>query len=150
MQHITNRDIVDANRRALTDGTLGAVQGFEYCSYDYGYGVRCAIGVVLNHESMAKVESWDLNSMSVNALVGKSRTNDVPFVEFEDIKVAKLTQNLHDAWAEERGLKPLSDWNVTLDIPIMIDFMLKKNISKDALINRELFEKWLDYVETER
>lgn len=146
-QYITNQRIVDANRKALADGTLSALREYPHCAYSYGGGFRCAIGVTLDETSLRSVIDEGHNESPVGALMTSEIVQQSPIVKFEDPRVAVLTQILHDKWASLFGKSTISSMSGD---DVIADFRRKKNIPEDTPINRELFEKWLDYVESER
>ena len=92
----TVRQLIDANRRALANRTLGAFLNNAECLYDYGNGCRCAIGVVLTDADLEEIRVNDANHSPVTGLI------DNALIEVEDAAVFGATQRLHDTWLSRR------------------------------------------------
>lgn len=88
----TIRQLIDANRRALADRTLGAFR-WTQGSYSYPDGCKCAIGVVLPDEVLTRLNDLDLNGILVHVLAKKKH------IEVESVGIFRMTQILHDNWA---------------------------------------------------
>lgn len=87
----TVRHLIDANRKALVDRTLGAFISDD-CLYNYGNGYHCAIGAVLNIADLQLIEINDANHSPLVGLINGG------LIEVENITVFTATQKLHDSW----------------------------------------------------
>ena len=68
-QVLTLKDGLPKVRAALTNRTLGAFE-FNDCQYQYEDGISgCAIGVMLNPETIAKIHRRELNGTSLGVLI---------------------------------------------------------------------------------
>lgn len=104
MRMITTKELIEANRKALADGTLIAknmadggkcafIDG-DPCIYRYAGKFVCAIGAVLNDDEIADIVEHGYNEdHNVLDLVS------VGVVQFEDIGFALALQCEHDNWA---------------------------------------------------
>lgn len=88
---ITVRKLIEANRIAFREGTLGAFK-HTLCRYDYEDGCHCAIGAALTVEELARVHTLGLNGQPLGVL----RRNGL---EVERPEIFGLVQAIHDCWA---------------------------------------------------
>lgn len=88
---ITVRQLIDSNRVAFREGTLGAFVHSD-CRYDYEDGCHCAIGASLAGSDLAAIRTLGLNNQPLGVLIRNG-------VEFEHPAIFGLAQSLHDAWA---------------------------------------------------
>jgi hypothetical protein len=142
-QHITNKQIIEANRRALANGTLGAVNGYKDCQYIYSDGSRCAIGQCLTQESLDTILTHRSNGQRIEVI---QRLN---FITFEDNDVARFTQMVHDQWTMKRRTNTVQD-NILIFIddrtpPWIADWFSEH---ADRTVDGSLFTDWLDFLET--
>lgn len=94
-QHLTLRQLIADNRRALADGTLAAAQGASICAYAYtGAPWRCAIGVALSDETLASLARSDLLTSGVSTLHHRKM---VSYADAEAPYIRTL-QDVHDQW----------------------------------------------------
>lgn len=103
MQYLSLREIIDANRRALLDGTLAAASGAKVCQYTYdGEKYRCAVGLVLTPETVEEIAGRGIQGDSIRELRNRSIVATDP-TEFPYINAL---QKLHDAWTVDTRLNP--------------------------------------------
>lgn len=93
MIRISIRKLIDGNRKALAEGTLGALNRQSQCFYEYPNGCRCGIGTAFSNYAIGRLKKKRVNDRGVNRLVSAG------LVEFEDFSVAEAIQELHDHWA---------------------------------------------------
>lgn len=96
------RALIDANKKALEERTLGAF-AHNYCAYTYDNSIhRCAVGVVLTIEQIDTIHAEYLNTSHV-AEIGLQLSS-------EELAVYQWTQHLHDCWATGTEVEdPLKD-----------------------------------------
>lgn len=95
MRTLTNEELITNVRKAFAEGRLTAQVGGAGCVYrmevdDKSYG--CAIGVSLNDEEIAKIQSTYINTCGITTL----QENHV--VNFENAEFARELQRKHDNW----------------------------------------------------
>ena len=104
MQHLTLQDVVTACRRALEDGTLGALR-HESCEYDYGDGYHCAVGVALTDDTLSVIQERGCNDEEVAHLIHAG----IITIKENDLDDIRDLQIDHDKWASPR--KSNEFWN---------------------------------------
>lgn len=100
MQTITLHEVVDACLQGLKNDTLGAphvpYEVDEHCLYKYPDGRRCAIGLAMDENTLAKLEDDDKLGLSFYAIENiyvRFNGSEAERQMVEDI------QKAHDAWA---------------------------------------------------
>lgn len=126
MPYITTAELVAANKAALADGTLIAMNDPEGDTvFRRSDGCVCALGAVIPTEHL----HW---------LADKAYSYDETNVRFEDERVAGQTLRLHDDWY--MGGRTLIRW--LDDLPDRARQFLEAN--RGEPVNRALFEGWLE------
>jgi len=149
-QHLTLREVIDANRKALAERRLGAFlftrpveeelsqlseKPANRCLYDYGDGHGCAIGVALNPETIAEIHRRNHNPVNVGGLM---RNGLITCEDSEVIAISRI-QRAHDNWARDPHGKLRDD---------ICHFDLDGSMTVIAPVGtplREAFEKLLDF-----
>lgn len=133
---ITIQKIIDCNRKALKDGTLGALHGLPV-RYQNDDGVHgCAIGVCLSRSEISDIKALGFNMGSVKLIMGAGIT-------FENFEIAAITQTIHDAWAGNRIYRRAPGLGRTKD-EVVLAF---EDQLVDNRVDRPVFEAWLDLLE---
>lgn len=95
VQHLTLQDVVTACRKALEDGTLGALRHHS-CQYDYGDGYHCAVGVALTTDTLSIIRDKNLNLVSLESLLNLR----ILKIDREDFRDIERLQVRHDGWVD--------------------------------------------------
>lgn len=152
-QTITLAELVAANRKAIEDDTLGALNN-NNCQYRYmnakgdPTGEACSIGVALNDKAHSKVRRLGYNSCGFELLV---RTKVVEVVGHHNAyELALNMQRLHDAWAQGEGAM------ISVKDPLLIPQSINSffdelmfGLGRPKEINQTIFMEYLDLIEAE-
>lgn len=143
MQKLTLKKVIKANRKALEEGTLGALSqsgvkgAIGGCMYEYPDGRHCAIGSALNKTTIKAVKDADENTSIVNNLESGG------FIKLEGSKkqknITRFLQNLHDRWALVQNCS--AEW---AEVPAEFETLLQIAGGK---VNRQVFELALSLAE---
>lgn len=102
VQILTAAEIKAANRKALEDGTLGALKN-NTGRYVYEDGCRCAIGVTLNNDTLEKVAEIERLRGSYLRIYALKREGIIEIKDEAESSWAAILQTLHDEWASSNG-----------------------------------------------
>lgn len=137
----TIRQLIDANRRALADRTLGAFR-WTQGSYSYPDGCKCAIGVILPDDVLTRLNELDLNNTLIHELTKKK------VIEVENVGVFRMTQIFHDIWAQrhrfyvgEMFVSGMVIYDLTME---MKEFIVRFN---GQHIVQKNFADWIDLLD---
>lgn len=138
---LTIRDLIDADRRYLDEGKLGAQTdtfGIRKCFYDYRDGRRCAVGAVLPERTLTRIHRDGLNNQPVKLL--KRR------VKMENFNVFAITQYIHDSWAQRGEFYGYDIEKRSDPVPsVVVAFIAER---KGKIADESMFRDWLDLLDT--
>lgn len=101
-QHLTIVDVIQANRKALEEGTLGALKRRTQGQYLYHDQCRCAIGTALSKEALSRTTELEKQTneyLTVEQLAGYN----IIQVSADEMSWMTELQIRHDRWACATG-----------------------------------------------
>jgi hypothetical protein len=100
MQHLTNEHLRESCRRAIQEGTLGALTHRSEGKYLYDDGSKCAIGCALDLPTLEAVLAAEQVSMArTNGYLIVSNLVAQGLITCENPLFAAYLQQVHDGWA---------------------------------------------------